>query len=143
MSALIPINKSIRAYDDFYNVLDDFFNDAWAPRHSLLRDTFKLDVKETETVYLIEAEMPGVKKEEINLNIENEVLCISVTREENIDQEGKDYIHKERRTSSMSRNIRLANVKPDEIKATLEQGVLTVMIPKLEKADSSHKIDIE
>lgn len=124
-------------------MLDDFFGDSWMPSRSLLRDTFKIDVRETEKEYLIEAEMPGAKKEEINLSIENEILCISVNREENVNQEHKDYVHRERRTSSMSRSIRLANAKPDGIKARLENGVLNVTISKHERTSNSQKIDIE
>lgn len=121
---------------------DDFFSGV-LPGRSLLRDTFKIDVSETDSQHLVEAELPGIKKEEIKLNLENEILCISVIREKTTEQHDKAYVHKERRTSSMSRNIRLVNAKPDEIKAKLEHGVLTVIVPKQEKVSNSHRIDIE
>lgn len=90
-----------------------------------------------------EAELPGIKKKEIDLGIEEDNLCISVNREEEVNKDGTNYIHRERRSGSMSRRIRLVNAKLDETKAKLEEGILTVTIPKNEKANSSLKIDID
>jgi len=150
MPGLIPFNRKNNnltrtdtGFDSLYNMLDDFFNDSFAPSRNLLRDTFKIDIKETDKDYQIEAEIPGVKKEEIGLNVENDELCISVNRTEETNDESKNYIHRERRASSMSRRIRLANAALDEIKAKLEEGILTVTIPKYEKSANSRKIEIE
>ena len=153
MAGLVPLNRNkntnlARAgtgFEDFYNMLDDFFNDSFlsSPSRNLTRDTFKLDIQEKENEYLIEAEVPGIKKEEIDLNIDDDNLCISVNRIEEANKDGKNYIHRERRATSMSRRIRLAGAKLDEIKAKLDEGVLTVTIPKDIKASSSRKIDIE
>jgi len=87
--------------------------------------------------------MPGISKDEIDLNIDGDTLCISVNRTEETKNGGKNFIHRERRASSMSRRVRLSEAKLDDIKAKLEDGVLTVTIPKYVKADSSRKIDIE
>ncbi len=148
MAGLIPFNRKNNGlartgFEDFYNMLDDFFSDGLMPSRSLLRDTFKIDVQETDTEYLVEAELPGIKKDEIDLNVDNDELCISVNRKEEVNKDSKGYIHRERRTTSMSRRIRLANAKSDEIKAKLEEGVLTVAIPKQEQIDTSRKIEIE
>jgi len=150
MAGLIPFNRKNNSiartntgFEDFYNMLDDFFNDSWMPGRSLMRDTFKIDIEETDSEYRLEAELPGVKKEEIDLGIEDDNLCISVNRSEEINEDGKNYIHRERRSSSMSRRVRLANAKLNETKAKLEEGILTVTVPKDEKAVNSRKIDIE
>ena len=151
MPGLIPFNRKntnlARAgtgFEDFYNMLDDFFNDSLMPSsRNLLRDSFKLDIEDKETEYLIAAEMPGIKREEIDLSIEDENLCISVNRSEESSKEEKNFVHRERRSSSMSRRVRLADAKLDEIKAKLEEGILTVTIPKAVKESSSRKIDIE
>ena len=87
--------------------------------------------------------MPGIKKDEIDLNIDGDTLYVSVNRTEETKNDGKNFIHRERRASSMSRRVRLLDAKLDEIKAKLEDGVLTVAIPKDAKANSSRKIDIE
>ena len=148
MAGLIPLNSRRGAllgggFEDFYNMLDDFFGDKNLQNRDLLKDTFKIDIKETEKDYAIEAEMPGIKREEINLNASEQVLTISVNREESVEDKGERYIHKERRTSSMSRSVRLMDAKLDEIKAKLDQGVLTITIPKWVKEDAPRRIEIE
>lgn len=148
MKGLIPFNrKSLNSFDtgidDFYNVLDDFFSGSLLPSRNLSNDTFKIDVQETDKEFLIEAEMPGIKKEEISLDLNDDRLTISIKREENIEDNNKNFVHRERRYCSMSRSVYLANSKLDDIKAKLENGVLTVKIQKKEKAVNSHKIDIE
>ena len=151
MAGLVPFNRRNNnslartgsGYDDFYNMIDDFFNDGLMPRRNLSRDSFKLDIVEKDNEYLIEAEMPGVKKEEIDLGIEDDNLCISLNRTEESNRDGRNYIHRERRSTSMNRRVRLANAKLSEIKAKLDDGVLTVTIPKDDRTNTSRKIDIE
>ena len=149
MTRLIPLNignnslARVTGFDDFHNMLDGFFYDGRRFGHSMVRDTFKIDIEESDTEYHIEAELPGVSKESINLEIQGDNLCISVNHEEEAENSGKNYIHRERRASSMKRGIRLANSKLDEIKAKLESGVLTINVPKDVSGDVSRKIDIE
>ncbi len=108
-----------------------------------MRDTFKIDIQETDSEYRIEAELPGVKKDEIDLGVEGDNLCILVNRNEEVNKDDKNYIHRERRVSSMSRRVRLANANLGETKAKLEEGILTITIPKDTKVDGSLKIDID
>ena len=130
-------------FEDFYNMIDDFFNDGLMPSRNILRDSFKLDIVEKDGEYLIEAEMPGIKKDEIDLDIDEENLRISVNRVEEASNDGQNYIHRERRASSMSRRVRLSGANLNEITAKLEDGVLTVTIPKEVKTNVSRKIEIE
>ena len=148
MSGLVPFNRNrglARAganFDNFYNMLDDFFSDGMPSTRNLLRDTFKIDIQETDGEYLIEAELPGIKRENIDLAVEEDDLCISVKTEEEVNEEGANYIHRERRFGSMARRVRLANANLGATQAKLEEGILTVTIPKEEKASGSLKIDI-
>lgn len=151
MSGLVPFNRKNRSlanenfgdFRDFYNMLDDFFSDNWSSRRSLAMDTFKVDVQEDDTQYLIEAELPGIKKEEVNLELNEGRLNISVQKEENINEEKKNYIHKERRYSSMSRSVYLADAKPEGIKANINNGVLSIAVQKEAKPNNIVKINIE
>ena len=152
MAGLIPFNwrnnnlartNANTGFENFYNMLDDFFGDSSVPSRNLLRDTFKIDIEEAEKEYLISAELPGITKEEIDLGIDGDNLCISVNRTEEVNNNGKNFIHRERRASSMSRRIRLAGANLDGIKAKLEDGVLAVSIPKDEKTDNVRKIKID
>ena len=148
MAGLIPSNKkSTRlintGLEEFYNMVDDFFNDSIQSGKNLLGSSFKIDVQDNDKEYIIEAELPGVKKEEISLGINEEKLTIAVNHEENVEEEKKNYVHKERKTSSMSRKIYLADSKSDGITAKLENGVLNIIVPKHEKIENNTKIEIE
>ncbi|MDR1572169.1 MAG: Hsp20 family protein [Clostridiales Family XIII bacterium] len=150
MTGLIPfnrrdgsLNRTGADFENFYNMLDDFFSDGLLSNRSLTRDTFKIDVAETDDSFLVEAELPGVRKDEIDLSVDDDFLCISVNRSEEASSDTKGYIHRERRSSSMSRRVRLANARLSEIKAKLEDGVLNITIPKQADAGSVRKIDIE
>jgi HSP20 family protein len=147
MSGLVPFNRKRglkpRGFDDFYNVLDDFFNDSWLTSKSVSYGTFKVDIQDKENEYLVEAELPGVQKEEVDIGINDGRLSISIKREENIEEDKKNYIHKERKICSMERAMYLEDAKSEDIKAKLENGVLTIIVPKKEKEDRARKIDIE
>lgn len=146
--ALIPFNRKNndlrpRGFEDFYNMLDDFFNETLPPGRSLLHDTFKIDVRDNGNEYMIEAELPGVKKEEINLDLNEGRLTISVKREETTEQKEKNYIHKERRFGSVQRCVYLRDSKDENITAKLEEGVLKICVPKETKEEKSRRIEIE
>jgi HSP20 family protein len=148
MTGLIPFNRKYGAtlpvgFEDFYNVLDDFFSDGAGVRRNLARDTFKLDVEETPEAFKIQAELPGVKKEEIGLELNEGILTIAVKKEENSEEEKKNYIHRERRVTSMARHIRLSETSTDGIKARLEDGILTVVVEKEKKTNKAVSINIE
>lgn len=149
MSGLTPFRRSSSLFrtdfPDFSNFIDNFFNDMWSfPfRRSFFADTFRIDVQESDKEYYIEAELPGVKKEDINLELDDGRLLISVERSENIDEENKNYIHKERRYASMQRSVYLSDAKPDGIKAKLKDGVLSIRVEKENKGSNRKRIEIE
>ncbi|MCL2741877.1 MAG: Hsp20 family protein [Oscillospiraceae bacterium] len=151
MAGLVPLNRrnggglarTGAGFEDFYNMIDDFFNDGLMPGRNLSRDSFKLDIVDKGGEYLIEAEMPGVGKEEIELGVEDDNLTISLNRTEESGKDGKNYIHRERRSASVSRRVRLANASLADIKARLADGVLSVVVPKEEKSRSPRRIDID
>jgi HSP20 family protein len=148
MAGLVPFNRNrghLRTSErnSFYDMLDDFFSDNWPFARSLSCDTFKIDVRDEKTQYVVEAELPGVRKEEIGLEFNDGRLTISVNREEQVEKEEKNYIHKERRTCSMQRSAYLADTKGEGVTAKLEDGVLRIVVPKAEKADDNRRIEIQ
>ena len=148
MASLIPFNKknSLNATDgfqDFYNMLDDFFTSPLSTSRNLNYDSFKLDIKDKEDKYVVEADLPGIKKEEVDLNLNEGKLTISIVREEKEDKEEKNYIHKERRYTSMSRSVYLGDIEEEGITAKLEEGVLCIEIPKGKEKEKARKIPIE
>lgn len=148
MTGLIPFNKKESGlldlnFDLFDYDLDDVFNRSWPVRHGIVRETFKLDVQDKDNEYLVQADLPGIKKEEIKIDLDAGRLTISVEREEKIDEKKKNYVHRERRCTSMSRSMSLADAKSEGIKAKLDEGVLTITIPKEAKIETAVSIDIE
>lgn len=92
----------------------------------------------------MEAELPELTKKDVNLSIDDGRLCISVNKEEvKEEKEGKNYIHRERRYSSMQRNVFLAEADDEGIKAQLNNGVLHITVPKKVEQDKSKAIEIE
>lgn len=147
MLGLTPYNKNQMQrrgdsnFVDFYNMLDDFFSDSFFSPRSLRNDTFRMDVKDLETSYVVEAELPGIKKEEVKLDYENDRLIISVESSQSVDEEKENYVHRERRRTSLQRALLLKNIDVSRIDAKLEDGVLSITIPKME--EQSNKIQIE
>lgn len=93
-----------------------------------------MDVAETEHGYVIKAEMPGVKKEDINITLENGVLSIAgESREEKEEKDNGRVIRQERRYGKYVRSLRLGTeVDEKQIKAAYKDGVLEITVPKAE-----------
>lgn len=127
---------------DFYNLIDDFFGQANVSRPKNV-NTFKMDLKEEDKAYSIEAELAGIKKDEIKLSYENDILEISVERKDEKEEEKDDYVYRERSVSSMQRRLRLVDVDEDGIEAELKDGILTVRLPKVEAKDKRRTIDVK
>lgn len=139
MFGLIPYKRNI---DKIINsMFEDFWLEDYRPVYS---NRMRVDIREDEEKYILEAELPGIKKEEIVLEAKDNILTISIEKDEKIDEEKENYIIKERRYGSMSRSFSIDNVNIEKIKAKFENGILSVTLPKLEsKNNKSKRINIE
>ncbi|GHU59369.1 heat-shock protein Hsp20 [Clostridia bacterium] len=143
MFTLTPFNRAngfLSDTDDFYKTFFDAFRDA--PRSASRLDTFRIDLKETEGGYAVEAELPGVRKEEVSINFNDGNLKIAVERSESGGGDDGNYIHRERRFASMSRTVYLPDASADGITAKLNDGVLAVTVAKTKKADTAVNITV-
>lgn len=147
MSKLIPFNRRNLlddSFNGFSNALDNFFTDDFFSRNNFTNISFPLDIQETEEEYLLEAEIPGVEKDEIELSYKDNTLNISIKKEKTSDESNKNYVHRERCLTSMERSINLRDVDEKEIKAKLDNGLLTIHLPKKYKEDNQNfKIEIQ
>lgn len=150
MFGLTPYNRKnngLTARDgffDFRNVFDDFFNDSFLPGFFTAAHPIKADIRETEKEYVIDAEIPGVKKEDIKLELRDDTLVIAVERNEQVDEERDNYIRKERRYGSYSRCFYVENVRNEDVAAKYNDGILTVTLPKsAESREKKHRIEIQ
>ncbi|SDZ27833.1 HSP20 family protein [Proteiniborus ethanoligenes] len=129
-------------FDSFNSFVDSFFNADLFPT-ALNNSQIKVDIKEKDSEYILEAELPGVNKENLNVEIKDDMLTISVEKNEQFEEEKENYIRKERRFGSLSRSFYVDNIKAEDIKANFDNGILSISLPKKEvKANSSRKIDI-
>lgn len=124
------------------NLFDDFMDDAFERnffggrnplygKHS--KNLMKTDVKETETGYELDIDLPGFKKDEISAHLEDGYLTVSAAK--GVDKDEKDnegrYIRRERYNGSMTRSFYVGNaVTEEDIKAKYEDGILSLSIPK-------------
>ncbi|MFC1765554.1 Hsp20/alpha crystallin family protein, partial [Planctomycetota bacterium] len=94
-----------------------------------------LDVADHENEYVVKAEVPGCKAEDIDIAVSGNVLTISGEKRDEKEVKEKDYYHSERSFGSFRRDLRLAtDVDTTKIEAECKNGVLTVKLPKSEKA---------
>ena len=108
----------------------------------------KTDVKETDSGYEVDIDLPGFKKDEINVQLDNGYLSISAAKgldKEEKNKEGK-YIRKERYAGAMSRSFYVGDaITQEDIKAKYESGILRLSIPKKEakQVEATKRIAIE
>ncbi|MDR0286642.1 MAG: Hsp20/alpha crystallin family protein [Clostridiales bacterium] len=125
---------------DFHNAIDDFFNDTFVFGDM---QNIKIDLRETDNEYIIEAEIPGFKKEDVKINAEDDYINISVNHEEKSEEKKGSYLQRERRVSSMQRSVYLPGVKNDGITAKYTDGVLEITAQKDAGKTGSKQISIE
>lgn len=129
---------------DMDNIFESFFKDSMFPSFYANSGQMRVDIREDEKNYVVEAELPGVKKEEINLEVDENVLTIAVNRKEEVNEEQEKYIRRERRCSSMTRSFAVDNIRPDQATAKFENGILVIDLPKKEETVTTNKrIEIE
>ena len=130
MFELIPFDRHTRNMTSFdpFRMLDEmdrhFFSGA--PTVS----AFRTDVVDTGDAFKLEAELPGFKKEDIKIDIENDCLTISAERSADNKDEKENYIKRERFYGSFSRSFDVSGINVDGIEAAYNDGVLTVTLPK-------------
>ncbi len=93
-----------------------------------------MDIIEREDEYVVRAEMPGVKKEDLDVTIENGVLTVSAEVRSPVEEKGERIIRQERRYGRYVRSLRLGTqVDERKVKANLKDGVLELILPKAEE----------
>lgn len=128
----------------FNDVFDSIFNDTFFANRMITRVP-AANISETSDHYHVELAAPGLKKEDFKLNIERNVLTISVEKRAEGKQEERNYAKREYSYSSFVRSFTLPeSANENGIQATYNDGVLAIDIPKREEAKSvSRQIEIK
>lgn len=113
------------------NLFDDWMNDA-TKRSAKPSTIMKTDVKETEGAYKIAIELPGYKKEDVNVKFENGTLSVTASSvKESEDKKDGRYIRRERYQGSCTRQFYVGrNIRKQDITARMHDGVLELTVPK-------------
>ena len=120
------------------SLLEEFFQPATGEPHGA---SFALDIEETETAYQLTADLPGLEKSDIGIDLRENTLTISAERKEERASDGRILWH-ERAIGKLSRTIQLPQaVDPDAVKATYVNGMLQVTMQKL-AATKTRKISV-
>ena len=131
---------------------ENLFNDDWMDfgfpevdkalygKHA--NNVMKTDVKETDTGYEVDIDLPGFKKDEIKLELDNGYLTISATKgldKDETDKETGKYIRRERYAGNLSRSFYIGDVKQEDVKAAFKNGILSISVPKEDKKAKEEK----
>ncbi len=129
--------KMDTVFDDFFSLKStSLFDSQWLP---------KVDVDESDKEFLISAELPGMDEKDISITLEKNILTISGEKKSEKEEKNEkiNTYYTERHYGSFSRSISLPEqIKSDKVKAKFKKGILSVVIPKDEKAEKK-RIEIE
>lgn len=142
MFGMLPFERS---NDNLFDTFDHFARDFFRSSNTVL-PAFRTDIREEDGKYILEAELPGFKKEDISLNVKNGILTVSAEHKESSDQKDEkgNYIRRERRYGSFSRSFDINGIDESGITASYNNGVLELSLPKAQPTlPESRKIAIE
>ena len=128
MFGMIPFEHTDR---DLYRSFDNFARDFFGSSNASL-PAFRTDIQDKGESYLLEADLPGFTKEDINLDLKDNILTISATHQENTEDKDEKgtYVRQERRCGSFQRSFDVSGIDATAISAAYENGVLKLTLPK-------------
>ena len=142
MAGMIPYSNYERALRRQFpfDMLDDLLA---SPLTVNSNDAFKMDVEDTGDASVVNAYLAGVTRDEIDVELNEGRLSISVEKTETEEEQGKNYLHKETHAWSASRGVYLKDAATEGLSAKLDGGVLTVNVPKQVQKENVTKISID
>lgn len=140
MFDLMPFDRKNRGLTNLFEELDrNFFSNF---TRGFFADV-RTDILDKGDMYVLQAELPGFRKEDIHIEVNDDYLTISAEQKEDKEEKKGNYVRRERRYGSFTRSFHLNNVDPDKITAEYKNGILELQLPKLDKTPpSSRRIDI-
>lgn len=136
--------SSFGLLDEMDRLFDDLrfgFGGPWLTPFAPTRTRVPaVDIKDEGTGYVVEAEVPGVAKEDVEIEIGEDAIEIRAKKEEEKEEKGEGYIRKERGSLRFYRRLPLPDdVDREKVEAKMENGVLRISLPKAERADVTKK----
>lgn len=119
--------------DFFFDPFFDGFLTGFRKDYDISNRVMNTDIKEKEDGYDFEIEMPGFNKKDITLNLDKGYLTVQGNSEISRSENCEGYLCRERKLGLFSRSYYIGDVKEEEIKAKLENGILKIFVPKPDK----------
>ena len=129
-----------------FDLFDDFFNDSFLERRDA--KIMRTDIREKGNNYIIDVDLPGYDKEDIDIEMEHGYLKVTAKTNKTIDDSDEEerYIHKERYFGECSRSFYVGeNLSEEDIKASFKNGILSLVVPKeqTKQLEEKKKIQID
>lgn len=132
-----PVRKSI-----LNNVFDSYFDDTIVKNKEAQNTSVKYAILESEKDYLLEMDIPGYKKEDFKIDIEKNLLTVSVEAKRIIPEEYK-ILETNKSDKKISQTFRLTDqIDKEKISATYENGILNLRLPRIPKKETTRRIEI-
>ena len=133
----ILMNPHYNPFRDFDDINRAFFGDNTLTE-------FKTDIRDMGDSFVLEADLPGFKKEDIKLDLKDGILTISAQHSTENEEKKDSYIRRERRYGSFSRSFDVSGIQEDHITAAYNNGVLELTLPKAQPVvPAARQIDIQ
>ena len=139
MFELTPFRRHEVSYDPF-GTIEDMERSMFGNFRS-----FRTDIRDTKDAFIIEAELPGFTKEDIDVSLEGDTLTVSAVHQEKKEEKDEKggYIHRERSYGAYKRSFDLSGVDAEKITGSLDSGILTLTLPKVAKEEKkTRKIEL-
>ncbi len=134
MYEMSPLNGALRGLSDFEKI---FF-----PRTSF--ESISCDIEDLGKSYCLTADMPGFDKNDINIDVNDNIMTISASRKSESEDGAAGYLRRERSFGKITRSFNVSNVRKGEIRASYKDGVLRLIMPKKDQTgNTSEHILIE
>ena len=143
MFELVPYSRKRNV--TFYNPFDELEEMQRRLFGESVVKEFKTDIRDNGESYLLEAELPGFKKEDIGVKLEGDTLTIRAERSESTEEkDGKgNFVKRERCYGSFSRSFDMEGIRVEDISAAYENGILKLTLPKKQETlPTSRKLEI-
>ena len=126
MFGMLPFE---RGNDNTFDTFDRFMHNFFDNSNTTL-PAFRTDIRDAGDKFILEAELPGFEKEDIQLDLKDGILTIAAAHKESTDQKDGNYIRRERRYGSFSRSFDVTGIDENGITAAYKNGVLELSLPK-------------
>ncbi|MBU0474929.1 MAG: Hsp20/alpha crystallin family protein [Bacteroidetes bacterium] len=135
--------KPMREFDNKHNLIQKYFDDLATMKSSFNENAFspKINISEKENQLIINAEIPGVKKENLKITLQDNILTIEGEKKNESEANEIKYLLSERNYGSFKRSFTLQeNIDSDKVKAKFEDGVLSITLSKIEEKAPVEKV---